>query len=168
MLCIAFAFHRLNLWQPTAAAQAIWVARTVRPLIGLALGLMVMIESVVSNIANITLFGPYFLGIVAPSAAGNGFLEWIVSALATGIVVLIAIVGIKAAIRFQTYVVWVEYAIMLAFAGFLLHAEFSGVAGAVHPSLAWLLPTALALNYAHAPLARICSLRESAHGCRER
>lgn len=141
MLCIAIAYDRLNFWAPSAAAQAHWVARSIRPVIGLALGIMIMIESTVSNIANSTLFGPYLLGIVLPDQANNSLLQFITSAVAVALVLLIAIAGIRAAIRFQTYIVWVEYAIILAFALILLQAELSGHPGSQVPSLTWLLPT---------------------------
>lgn len=141
MLCIAIAYHHLNIWQPSAAAQAMWVARTVRPVLGLAVGLMVMVESTISNIANIVVFGPYLLGVVYPSQASNPILQWLVSAVATIAVAAIAIAGVKAAIRFQIYLVWLEYAIILLFAGALLYAEITGQSGSQLPSLAWLLPT---------------------------
>lgn len=141
MLCIAIAYHHLNLWQPSAAAQAMWVARTVRPVLGLAVGLMVMIESTISNIANIVVFGPYLLGVIAPSQASNPILQWLVSAIATFAVVAIAVAGVRAAIRFQIYLVWLEYAIIIFFAGALLYAELTGHSGSQIPSLSWLLPS---------------------------
>lgn len=141
MISIAIAYDRLNFWAPSAAAQAVWVAKSVRPIIGLALGLVVMIETIISNIANSTLFGPYLLGIVLPDQAGNGLLQFLVSAIAILLVLAIAIAGLRSAIRFQTYVVWVEYAIILIFAFLLLAAEFGGQAGTQVPSLSWLLPS---------------------------
>jgi amino acid transporter len=141
MLCIAIAFNRLSYWQPSAAAGAMWVARSVRPIIGLALGFMILILALVANVGNSTLFGPYLLGIVAPSQASNTALEFLTSALAIVVVAAIAIIGIRAAIRFQAYVVWAEYAIMLVFIIALFVAEFSGKPGTVVPNLAWLLPT---------------------------
>jgi len=141
MLCIAIAYDRLNLWQPNAAAQAMWVARTVRPILGLAVGIMVMIESTVSNIANIVVFGPYLLGVIYPSQASNPVLQWLVSAIAMAGVAAIAIAGVRAAIRFQIYLVWLEYVIMIGFAIALLYAEFTGHSGSQVPSLAWFLPS---------------------------
>jgi len=141
MLCIAIAYDRLNLWQPNAAAQAMWVARTVRPVLGLAVGIMVMIESTVSNIANIVVFGPYLLGVIYPSQASNPVLQWLVSAIAMAGVAAIAIAGVRAAIRFQIYLVWLEYVIMIGFAIALLYAEFTGHSGSQVPSLAWFLPS---------------------------
>jgi amino acid transporter len=141
MLCIAIAYHHLNLWQPNAAAQAMWVARTVRPMLGLAVGIMVMIESTVSNIANIVVFGPYLLGVIYPSQASNPVLQWLVSAIAMAGVAAIAIAGVRAAIRFQIYLVWLEYVIMIGFAIALLYAEFTGHSGTQVPSLTWFLPS---------------------------
>jgi len=141
MLCIAVSYHYLNLWAPSAAAQAMWIARSVRPVVGLAIGFIVILMTLVSNIGNITLFGPYFLGIVWPSQANNALLQWLVTAIATGLVLYIAIEGIKRAIRFQTIVVWVEYAIIIAFIIGLLAAEFSGHAGTTTPQASWLLPS---------------------------
>ncbi|MHB8613789.1 MAG: APC family permease [Candidatus Dormibacteraceae bacterium] len=142
MLCIAVAYDRMNLWQPSAAAQAMWVARAIRPVIGLALGLTIMIESVISNVGNATLFGPYFLGLVFPSQASNGFLQAVIATFFVALVTAIAILGIRAAIRFQTYIIWVEFAIMFAFLVFLVHAEYTGMSGSQNWSLSWFLPSA--------------------------
>ena len=142
MLCIAVAYDRMNLWQPSAAAQAMWVARAIRPVIGLALGLTIMIESVISNVGNATLFGPYFLGLVFPSQASNGFLQAVISTFFVALVTAIAILGIRAAIRFQTYIIWVEFAIMFAFLVFLVRAEYTGMSGSQNWSLSWFLPSA--------------------------
>lgn len=142
MLCIAFAYHRLNLWQPTPAAQVMWIARAVMPILGFAAGILLIVESTVSNIANISLVGPYILGIFSSSLATNAFLGYVVSLAAMALVCAVAIIGVRSAIRFQTYVIWVEYAIMLVFAIIVYAAEFSGKSGTSVPSLSWLWPTA--------------------------
>jgi amino acid transporter len=141
MLCIAVSYYYLNLWRPSAAAQAVWIARTIRPVIGLAIGFIVILMTLVSNIGNITLFGPYFLGIVWPSQQGNSFLQWLCSAVATVAVLIIAIEGVKRAIRFQQIIVWAEYAIFIVFVSALFVAEFTGHPGSTHPQLSWLIPT---------------------------
>ena len=141
MLCIAVSYYYLNLWRPSAAAQAIWIARTVRPVAGLATGFAVILMTLVSNIGNITLFGPYLLGIIYPSHQDSAILQWLCTAVATGLVLYIAIEGVRRAIRFQTIVVWIEYAIIVAFVIGLLVAEFTGHPGTTHPQLSWLLPT---------------------------
>ncbi|MGB6770753.1 MAG: APC family permease [Candidatus Dormiibacterota bacterium] len=141
MLFIAIAYNLLNRWQPSAAAQAQWLARSIRPLAGLIVGFAVILMALTSNISNITLFGPYLLGIINSNLTTNAPLEWLCSAAATGIVMYIAIQGIRRAIRFQSIIVWLEYALMLSFGIALLVAEFTHHPGTRVPNLAWLLPT---------------------------
>lgn len=141
MLCIAISYHYLNLWRPSAAAQAMWVARTIQPVAGVAIGFGVILMTLVANVGNITLFGPYLLGIVYPSHQNSGLLQWLCTAVATGVVLYIAIEGVRRAIRFQTIVVWIEYAIIVAFAIGLFVAEYTGHRGTTHPHLSWLLPS---------------------------
>ncbi|MCW2937709.1 MAG: hypothetical protein JWN00_694 [Actinomycetia bacterium] len=140
MLCIAISYHYLNLWQPSAAAQAIWIARTIRPIVGLGIGFTVLLMTIVSNIGNITLFGPYLLGVIYPSHQNSAVLQWTCSAAATALVAYIAIEGVRRAIKFQQIVVWIEYAVVIAFVLGLLVAEYTGHAGTTHPQLSWLLP----------------------------
>src|SRR5579862_1244686 len=141
MLFIAISYHYLNLWRPSAAAQAMWIARSIQPVAGLAIGFNVLLMTLVSNVSNITLFGPYLLGIVWPSHQNNRLLQWVCTAVATGLVLFIAIEGVRRAIRFQTIIVWVEYAIILAFVIGLFVAEYSGHPGSTHPHWSWLLPS---------------------------
>ena len=142
MLCIAFAYHHLNLWQPTPGAQVMWIARAVTPLLGFAAGILLILESSVSNIANISLMGPYLLGIFSSDAASNPVLEYITSLVIMAIVCAIAVIGIRAAIKFQTYILWIEYGIMLIFALVVYWADFTGSSGATAPSLSWFTPSA--------------------------
>jgi amino acid transporter len=141
MLCIAVSYHFMNLWRPSAAAQAMWFARAVQPVAGLAVGFAVILMTLTANVSNITLFGPYLLGIVWSSQQNNAVLQWVCTAVITGLVLFIAIEGVRRAIRFQTIVVWVEYAIMVIFVIALFVAEFTGHAGTTHPQLSWLLPS---------------------------
>ncbi len=142
MLCIALAYHRLNLWQPTPAAQVMWIARAVMPILGFAAGILLILESTVSNIANISLMGPYLLGIFSSDLAANAFLGYLTSLAVMAVVCAVAIIGIRAAIRFQTYILWIEYGIMLVFGILVYWAEFTGHAGTSVPSLSWFSPTA--------------------------
>jgi amino acid transporter len=141
MLFIAVSYHYMNLWRPSAAAQAMWIARAVRPVAGLAVGFAVILMTLTANVSNITLFGPYLLGIIYPSHQNNAVLQWLCTAVITGVVLFIAIQGVRRAIRFQTIVVWIEYAIIVAFVIGLFVAEFTGHPGTTHPHLSWLLPS---------------------------
>ena len=141
MLCIAVSYHYMNLWRPSAAAQAMWIARAIRPVAGLAIGFAVILMTLTANVSNITLFGPYFLGIVYPSHQDSAVLQWLCTVVFTGLVLFIAIEGVRRAIRFQTILVWIEYAIIIAFVIGLFVAEFTGHPGSTHPHLSWLLPS---------------------------
>ncbi|HEY6275862.1 MAG TPA: APC family permease [Streptosporangiaceae bacterium] len=141
MLFIAVSYHYMNLWRPSAAAQAMWIARAIRPVTGLAIGFAVILMTLTANVSNITLFGPYLLGVVYPSHQNNAVLQWLCTAVITGLVLFIAIEGVRRAIRFQTIVVWIEYAIIVAFVIGLFVAEFTGHPGTTHPHLSWLLPS---------------------------
>ncbi len=142
MLCIAFAYHHLNLWQPSPGAQVMWIARSVMPVLGFAAGILLILESTVSNIANISLMGPYLLGIFSSSLAQNAVLQYLTSLITMGIVCAVAIIGIRAAIRFQMVILWLEYAVMLIFAIVVYYADFTGSSGATAPSLSWFTPAA--------------------------
>ena len=141
MLCIAISYHYMNLWRPSAAAQAMWTARAIQPVVGLAVGFAVLLMTLTANVSNITLFGPYLLGVIWPSEQNNAVLQWLCTAVATGLVLYIAIEGVRRAIRFQTIIVWIEYAIILAFVVALFVAEFTGNLGTTHPHWSWLLPS---------------------------
>ena len=52
MLCCAVAYHRLNSWQSSASAPVEWVARGLSPIIGFAVGILVLMTALTSNIGN--------------------------------------------------------------------------------------------------------------------
>ncbi|MGH3255278.1 MAG: hypothetical protein ACRDOU_07685 [Streptosporangiaceae bacterium] len=45
MLCCAVAYHRLNSWQASASAPVEWVARGPSPIIGFAVGILVLMTA---------------------------------------------------------------------------------------------------------------------------
>ena len=138
MLCCAVAYHRLNSWQASAAAPVHWLARGLSPIIGFAVGILVMMTALTSNIGNITVIGSTVLSLVAPGEVNNKPLIWVVAAVICMLVVGIAVVGVKVTIRFEGWVVLVEYLIIgvLAIWG-LVHEITSHAAGISHPTFAW-------------------------------
>jgi amino acid transporter len=141
MLCCSVAYHRLNRWQASAAAPVNWVARGLSPVIGFAVGILVLMTALTSNIGNITLLGSTVLSLVAPSETSNKPLTWIVATALCLIVVGIAIIGVKVTIRFEGWVVLGEYIIIGTLAIWGLSTEISNHHG---PSLAW-------FSVSHAP-----------------
>src|ERR1700693_4795822 len=48
MLCCAVAYHRLNNWQASADAPVQWVARGLSPIIGYAVGILILMTALTS------------------------------------------------------------------------------------------------------------------------
>src|SRR5579859_2800985 len=112
MLCCAVAYHRLNSWQASADAPVHWVARGLSPIVGFAVGILILMTALTSNIGNITLIGSTVLSLIAPSQASNKPLTWVVATIVCLLVVAIAVVGVKMTIRFQGWVILGEYLII--------------------------------------------------------
>ena len=137
MTFCAVGYARLNAWQPHAGTPYVWVGRSVSPMLGYATGVLAILAATVANIGNITLFGTYLLGIVNPTGTFDNILVWIVSAAMMGIVIYIAIRGIRPSIRFQTGIIVFEYTIVILFVLLALKREFiDAAAGTTAPSLA--------------------------------
>ncbi|MGD0555083.1 MAG: APC family permease [Streptosporangiaceae bacterium] len=138
MLCCAVAYHRLNAWQASADAPVRWVARGLSPIIGFAVGILILMTALTSNIGNITLIGSTVLSLIAPSQASNKPLTWIVATVVCLLVVAIAVVGVKVTIRFEGWVVLCEYIVIGILAVWGLTKELSShTAGITHPTWSW-------------------------------
>jgi amino acid transporter len=138
MLCCAVAYHRLNAWQAAAAAPVKWVARGLSPVIGFAVGILVLMTALTSNIGNITLIGSTVLSLIAPSQTSNKPLTWVVATVICLLVVTIAVLGVRLTIRFEGWVILVEYLIILALAIWGLVTEVgSHGPGVTSPSWSW-------------------------------
>lgn len=136
MLLVAIGYSRLNNWKPHAGAPYVWVGETVSPTLGYATGILAILAATVANIGNITLAGTYLLGIVNPGGSFPNVIVWVVSALIMGLVVYIAVRGIRPSIRFQTAIITFEYSVVILFVILALKREiFDHVAGTSAPSL---------------------------------
>jgi amino acid transporter len=135
MTFCAVGYARLNAWQPHAGSPYIWVGHSVSPWLGYATGILAILAATVANIGNITLFGTYLLGIINPTGTFDNIVVWVVSAAMMGIVIYIAIRGIRPSIRFQTAIIVFEYAIVIVFVLLALKREFIDAAvGTTAPS----------------------------------
>jgi amino acid transporter len=138
MLCCAVAYHRLNSWQASASAPVEWVARGLSPIIGFAVGILVLMTALTSNIGNITLIGSTVLSLIAPGETNNKPLTWVVATVVCLLVVAIAVIGVKVTIRFEGWVILGEYMIIASLAAWGLVTELtSHAAGITHPSWSW-------------------------------
>ena len=138
MLCCAVAYHRLNSWQASADAPVMWVARGLSPIIGYAVGILILMTALTSNIGNITLIGSTVLSLIAPSQTTDKPLTWVVATIICLLVMGIAVIGVKVTIRFQGWIILGEYLIIgvLAVWG-LVHELSSHAAGVTAPTWSW-------------------------------
>jgi amino acid transporter len=138
MLCCSVAYHRLNKWQASADAPVAWIARGLSPVIGFAVGILILMTALTSNIGNITLIGSTVLSLIAPGQTNNKPLTWVVATVVCLLVVAIAVVGVRVTIRFEGWVVLCEYLIIGTLAIWGLTKELSShAAGITHPSWSW-------------------------------
>ncbi len=138
MLCCAVAYHRLKAWQASAEAPVKWVARGLSPILGFAVGILVLMTALTSNIGNITLIGSTVLSLIAPGQTSNKPLTWVVATVICLLVVAIAVIGVKVTIRFEGWVILVEYMIILSLAIWGLITELTSHSlGITAPSWSW-------------------------------
>ena len=138
MLCCSVAYHRLNKWQASADAPVAWIARGLSPVIGFAVGILILMTALTSNIGNITLLGSTVLSLIAPGETNNKPLTWVVATIICLLVVAIAVIGVKVTIRFEGWVILGEFLIIGTLAIWGLTKELSShAAGITHPSWSW-------------------------------
>jgi amino acid transporter len=125
MLCCAVAYHRLNAWQASAEAPVKWVARGLSPIIGFAVGILVLMTALTSNIGNITLIGSTVLSLIAPGETSNKPLTWVVATVICLLVAAIAVLGVKLTIRFEGWAILVEYMIICTWRAILCRRRSS-------------------------------------------
>ena len=125
-------------WQASAEAPVKWVARGLSPILGFAVGILVLMTALTSNIGNITLIGSTVLSLIAPGQTSNKPLTWVVATLICLLVVAIAVIGVKVTIRFEGWVILVEYMIILSLAIWGLVTELTSHSpGITAPTWSW-------------------------------
>lgn len=129
-------YASLNRWRAHAGAPYIWVGEAVTPSIGVGTGLLNVAVSTFANVGNITLAGAYFLFVVAPTGhTFNNLTTWVVATAIMGVLVYLAIRGIRPSVRLQWAFVFIEYSAMISFTILALIHEASGAGGATLPSI---------------------------------
>jgi amino acid transporter len=136
MLLVAIGYSRFNRWKPHAGAPYIWVGQSVGPVLGYATGILAILAATVANIGNITLAGTYLLGLISPGSTFPGLLVWVISAAIMGLVIFVAVRGIRPSIVVQTSIIVFEYAIVVFFVILVLVREIVKHPAGTHvPSL---------------------------------
>ncbi len=142
MFLVALGYSQLNRWRPATGAPFIWIMDAVTPAAGMVMGLLMIIASLFSNIANTTLAGGYLLSLASPNTTFPWWATWLVaSGLMVGLTV-IAIVGLRPSVRFQLGFMIFEYATILSFGVLAVVYELtSHTHGVTGPTWAALNPT---------------------------
>jgi amino acid transporter len=141
MLAIAFAYHRLNMWEQDCGGAYVWVGRSINPYIGFMVGWIMLAGWVLATVSDILPLGPNVLSIFGADPSSQ--LGTAVSATILGAVVTaISVIGIQLTARFQMAIAAVEYVIILIFCGIGFWAVFiAHWDGTVRPSAEWLSPS---------------------------
>lgn len=141
MLAIAFAYHRLNMWEQNCGASYVWVGRAINPYLGFMVGWIMLVGWILATVSDILPLGPALLSVFGANSSS----QWgtVISATILGAAVtVISVLGIKVTARFQMAIAAIEYIILLVFSGIAIYAVFiAHWPGTVHPTLAWLSPS---------------------------
>lgn len=142
MVIIAYAYHRLNMWNANSGASFEWVGRAISPYLGFLTGWLMIAGYVLGTLSGVEVLGPNVLavfGLNATSAWGN-------VGIATGVglvMIAIAVVGIKITARVQVGMAVVEYAILIGISIWGLVYVLGHHAGTVPVSRGWLSPSGI-------------------------
>jgi amino acid transporter len=141
MLAIAFAYHRLNMWEQDCGASYVWVGRSINPWIGFMVGWIMLAGWVLATVSDILPLGPNVLSVLGADPSSQ--LGTAVSATILGVIVTaVSVIGIQLTARFQIAIAAVEYAILLVFCAIGFWAVFiAHWDGTVRPTTEWLSPS---------------------------
>jgi amino acid transporter len=136
MLIIANAYRRLNLWNANCGASFEWVGRAINPYLGYMTGWLMLAGTLFGTLTPVTAIGPSVLAVFnQPSDS-----KWPNIAIATGLVVvmaIISIVGIRVTARTQFVIGIIEYAILIGLSVWGLTWVLGHHAGTVPITSGW-------------------------------
>jgi amino acid transporter len=138
LLCIALAFHRLNMWRQNAGATYEWVSRAFSPYVGFLVGWLMLVAFTLFVLIDVITIGPSVLALLgfSPSNQWGGAVAIIILGL---FLTLTAVRGIRLSARLQVAVALVEYSIVTVFAVWAFIAVFIvHKSGTIHPTTQWL------------------------------
>lgn len=138
LLCIALAFHRLNMWRQNAGATYEWVSRAFSPYVGFFVGWLMLVAFTLFVLIDVITIGPSTLALLglSPNSKWGGAIAIVVIG---SFLTLTAVRGIRLSARIQLVVALLEYSIVTVFAVwafisvFIVHS-----AGTIHPVVGWL------------------------------
>jgi amino acid transporter len=142
MVIIAYAYHRLNMWNANSGASFEWVGRAINPYLGFLTGWLMIAGYVLGTLSGVEVLGPNILAIFNADSSN----VWSNVGIATGVgvvMITIAVVGIKVTARTQVAMAAVEYAILIGLSIWGLVYVLGHHAGTVPISSGWFSPTGI-------------------------
>jgi amino acid transporter len=138
LLCIALAFHRLNMWRQNAGATYEWVSRAFNPYVGFLVGWLMLVAFTLFVLIDVITIGPSVLALLGLSP--NSRWESAIAIVIIGsFLTLTAVRGIRLSARLQVVIALLEYTIVTVFAIWAFIAVFIvHQAGTLHPTTQWL------------------------------
>ena len=138
LLCVALAFHRLNMWRQNAGATYEWVSRAFSPYVGFLVGWLMLVAFTLFVLIDVITIGPSVLALLGMSPSN----QWggaIAIVLIGSFLTLTAVRGIRLSARIQVVVALLEYSIVTVFAVWAFIAVFIvHKAGTIQPTTQWL------------------------------
>jgi amino acid transporter len=135
MFLVSMGYAALNRWKPSAGAPYVWVGEAINPTVGYGTGFLNSLTSTLANVGNITLAGTYLLFVITPTHTFAKPITWLVATVIIGVLLWLAIRGIRPTVWVQIAFVVIEYTAVIAFVILALIHEASGQGGATLPSL---------------------------------
>ena len=99
MFLCAMGYASLNRWRAHAGAPYVWVSEAISPKVGAGTGFLNIFVSTFANVGNITLAGAYLLFVLFPTRTVSSPVTWVVAAAIMGVLVWLAIRGIRPSAR---------------------------------------------------------------------
>src|SRR5580704_704891 len=138
LLCIALAFHRLNMWRQNAGATYEWVSRAFSPYVGFLVGWLMLVAFTLFVLIDVITIGPSVLALLGLSPS-NKWAGAVAIVLIGSFLTLTAVRGIRLSARLQVVVALLEYSIVTVFSVWAFISVFIvRSAGTVHPTTQWL------------------------------
>ena len=135
MFLVSMGYAALNRWKPSAGAPYVWVGEAINPTVGYGTGFLNSLTSTLANVGNITLASTCLLLVITPTRTFAKPITWLVATAIIGVLLWLAIRGIRPTVWVQIAFVVIEYTAVIAFVILALIHEASGEGGATLPSL---------------------------------
>jgi len=114
LLCIALAFHRLNMWRQNAGATYEWVSRAFNPYVGFIVGWLMLVAMTLFVLIDVITIGPSVLALLGMSPTsrwGSAIAMVVIGSFLT----ITAVRGIRLSARLQVVIALLEYTIITVF-----------------------------------------------------